>query len=43
MWAKRILQAAQNLAKAHEDLRSFLEGVMQSVNDWRDSFPPMIQ
>ncbi len=43
MWAKRILQAAQNLAKAHEDLRGFLEGVMQSVNDWRDSFPPMIQ
>jgi hypothetical protein len=40
MWAKRIAQAAQNLGKTHEDLRGFLEGVTQSVNDWRDSFLP---
>jgi hypothetical protein len=38
MWAKRIDQAAQNLAKTHENLRGFLEEVARSVNHWRDSF-----
>jgi hypothetical protein len=38
MWAKRIVQSAENLAKTYEDLQGFLQGAIQSVNHWRENF-----